>query len=97
MSIRPSSKLRRAKFVREVEGELQRRGFQRAGNLPGVMEWRRSSAWLHVGLGFRVEIRAHHELRAIFKNGCSRVRTADTLRDACSCIDAAELDAEFGV
>lgn len=87
--------LRRSRFVRAVETELQRRGYVRAGNLPGVYEWRRASAWVHVGLGLRIEIRAAHELRLRFPDGRWRSPTAKDLPEAIEIIDAGQLTAEF--
>lgn len=87
--------LRRTEFVRAVETELQRRGYVRAGPLPGICEWRRLSAWQRIDLGLRIEIRKSHELRLRFPDGRWKSETPKDITEAIKIIGAAEIRAEF--
>jgi hypothetical protein len=87
--------LRRTQFVRDVEVELQRRGFDRAFSLPGVYEWRRASMWHHPDFRLRVEIRNSHEMRLRFPDGTWRISTAKDLCEANEILDAGESTARF--
>jgi hypothetical protein len=88
--------LRKTKFVRDVEVELQRRGFVQAFSLPGVYEWRRASMWNHPGFGLRVEIRASHQLRLRFPSGKWRILSAKDFAEAIEILDEGEGTARFG-
>jgi hypothetical protein len=89
-------RLRITQFVRDLEIELQRRGFQRAVNLPGNYEWRRASMWRHPEFRLRVEIRASHELRLLFPDGKWRISSAKDFAEAIEILDAGEGTARFG-
>jgi hypothetical protein len=85
--IMKSTLLRRSQFVRDVETELQRRGYVKTGNLPGDLRWRRASSWFRDGL--RVEIRNEHELRFLF-NGQWSFTKAEDLAQAIKRIESTE-------
>jgi hypothetical protein len=70
-----STQLWRNRFVRDVETELQRRGYAKTGNLPGDYRWRRASSWFRNGL--RVEIRNQHELCFLFDGQWSSTKAED--------------------
>jgi hypothetical protein len=89
-------RLRITKFVRDLEVELQRRGFRRAASRSAALEWKRASAWRNARLGLHVEIRGEHELRLMFPDGSWRRTTARDFADAIKAIDAGEIRAEFG-